>query len=663
MSEPTLVPVSTPTSTDGAGRTPRHLWDYWRIFWEGRRILGGTIGATLIVALVGTLLMPKRYSAEALVEVNLVQPAVLGSVIERGGARGFFDEDREFRTEFVKIKTKRMLDRAIEKEKLVDAVPDLAKSHAQAAILAHALDVDRLTQTNVAKITVSWGNPVEAAAIANAVATTYCAADLDERIEELNSRIARLEGSLEEKRGAGRDVIERDLATIKTNPPLETILGLSTMKANSNLQKLWTDLKDAERSISEMSGTFGAASAEMRNGLAVRDRIRSQIDDSRKVAVANLENEYRGLGGDPDAVKPQFHPITSTEQEINEKYTQQLLERLNDNKILLHTAEAKAHVIEPATAPANPYSPRLWLNLTLAIVVGLGFGGGYVLFRDFLDVSVKTLDDVEQDLGLNVLAVVPRHDTATPDLVVKEAFQTLRTGLLFASGGRRSRVLLVTSGAPQEGKSTIVSQLARSIAAGGESVVVVDCDMRRGTVARQLGVKPGQSGQGLSNYLADASARSWKDVVVEAGPKLSVIPTGPVPPNPVDLLGLDRFRTLLHDLRGAYDWVILDSAPVSSVSDAVLLASLAEMIMVVVRHDTTDKEVIRRALQRVRAVGGHVIGAVLNDVDMSKTYNRDYYYGRFYYGSYYGKEDDASTPGKPSGGGTGRSSRSTSSSA
>ena len=259
------------------------------------------------------------------------------------------------------------------------------------------------------------------------------------------------------------------------------------------------------------------------------------------------------------------------------------------------------------------------------------------LFRDYLDVSVKTLDDVEQDLGMNLLAVVPRHVPGEADDIVKESYQTLRTGLLFAGRGRQARTLLVTSGAPQEGKSTVVAQLARSMAAAGESVVVVDCDLRRGGVSRLFGAR---SQAGLSSFLADISSKPWRDLLVQVEPKLAVLPTGPVPPNPMDLLSLERFTKLLADLRASYDWVLLDSPPVSSVADGIVIATSVEMVMVVMRHDQTDKEVIRRALVRLRGVGANVVGAVLNDVDMTKSYNRDYYYGRFYYGSYYGEHPE-----------------------
>lgn len=635
------------------GRTPRHLWDYWRIFWEGRRILGRTLAGTVLVALVGTLLLADRYRAECLVEINLSSTAILSNVQDRGGSRSFFDADQEFRTEFVKIKTRKMIGRAIEKHDLAAKVPDLARLKSPIDTVMRVIDVERVTQTNVAKISVSWTDPKEAAEIANALAQTYVVADLEERKQVLAQRIANLEESLGQKSEVRRQLVEREIAIIKTDPPLDTILGLSTMEEKKTLQSLWADLKKAEQELSAAQGQFGPASLQIREKVGTRDRIRQQVDEAREAAVEELRQELVGLGGNPDTVAPSFMPVTAVQRDADDKFVQELYTAVNAARVLAETAVAKAHVIEPAIPPRKPYSPRLLLNLALAVVVGLGFGGGYVLFRDYLDVSVKTLEDVEQDLGLNLLAVVPRHVPGAPDAVVKEAFQTLRTGLLFASGGRKSRVLLVTSGAPQEGKSSVVTQLVRSMAAAGESVVVVDCDMRRAGAGRLLGVR---GPQGLSGYLADPKIRSWRDVVEQVDPKLAVIPTGPIPPNPVDLLGLARFSQLLAELREAHDWVILDSPPVSSVADSVVLGSLAEMVMVVMRHDRTDKEVIRRALQRLSGVGARIVGAVLNDVDMSKSYNRDYYYGRFYYGSYYGEDKEGGGKGRsgsPAAGATG----------
>ena len=643
---PQLAKSLPPTQRgDAAGRTPRHMWDYWRIFWEGRRILRNTLVACVAVAVIGTLLMPNRYRAETLLEINLAQTAVLGSKsdIERQGGRGYFEEDKQFRTEFVKIKTDNLMRQAIEKHGLLEKVPDLARLKEPAQYLLRVVEVDRLTQTNVAKLGVSWEDPEQAAILANAVAQTYVDFDLEQRRMDLRARKEALIGSLGEKNAARRSVVERELGIIKTNPPLDTILGLSTMKERDTLQKLWEDLHDAERDLSSTQASYGPASLEVQEKVAARNRVRQQVDDARTAAIEDLKRELVALGGDPEQVEPKFN-LSKDEDESNADFMEKLRIIYNENELLLQTAESKAHVIEPARPPRKPYSPRLWLNVSLAIIVGLGFGGGFVLFRDYLDVSVKTLDDVEQDLGLNLLAVMPKHDVNAPDRVIKEAYQTLRTGLLFASGGRKHRILLVTSGAPQEGKSSLTANLARSMAAAGESVILVDCDLRRAGASRFLGVK---KTQGLSSWLADAANHPWRELVVQVEPKLAVLPTGPVPPNPVDLLGLERFRGLLGELRASYDWVILDSPPVSAVTDSVLLGSVAEMVMVVMRHDQTDKEVIRRALQRLRNVGSNIVGAVLNDVDMSKSYNRDYYYGRFYYGSYYGEEGAAGKGTKP----------------
>jgi succinoglycan biosynthesis transport protein ExoP len=640
------VSGETPAARQDA-RAPKHLWDYWRIVWEGRRILVASVSVTLAVAVLGTLFfLPRKYRAETLVEIRLSQPTLLGTVAERGTMRSYYDQERDFRTEFVRITTRALVADAIARHDLTTKVPDLAKMKQPEELLRRAIDVERLQQTNVATIAVSWGDPVEAAVLANAIADTYVQSDLEEKTAELRGRLERLRVSLGEKSEARRAVIERELAIIKSDPPLETILGLSTMKQKKTLQDLWKNLQDAETQLADAQAQLGSAHPEVAGKRAVRDRIREQVTQSREAAIRELKDELRGLKGDPDAVVANSMPTTSFEQEANEEFEKNLREREAELQIMAQIAEAKAHVMQEATPPSRAYSPKWGLNVMLALVVGLGFGGGLVLFRDYLDVSIRTLEDVEEDLGLNLLAVVPLHD-ATLDAVAKEAFQTLRTGLLFASGGRRDKVLLVTSGAPQDGKSTVVADLARTIAAAGESVVVVDCDLRRSQVAKLLGVR---RTQGLSNYLAEPAPRSWKEYATEAAPNLTVLPTGPVPPNPVDLLNLDRFRELLKDLRKQFDWVLLDSPPVSSVSDAVVLASLAEMVLVVIRHDQTDKDVVRRGLSRLRGAGAKVIGAVLNAVDMTKSYNREYYYGRFYYGSYYGRDaEQGGSPAVPQG--------------
>lgn len=623
-------------------KTPRHLWDYWRIIWEGRRILLTVLGITLMVAIVGTLLMPRRYRAEALTEIMLSQPVMLGAVTERSASRSFFDVDREFKTEFVRIKTRDLVQKAIDEQRLRERVPDLAKMKDPVEILRRSIVAERLGQTQVASIGVTWGDPKEAAILANAMADTYVVADLEERTQQMKSRVERLRNSLQEKSAARKDVIERELAIIKSDRDFDELLNLSTLRERTTLQTLWEDLKTSRTDLAGMRTSYGPNNPSVLTAEAKVREVERQVDDALKAAVADLEQELTSLGGDPTRIQPSSEPISSIQQASNEKFEESLEERVGQEQILMHLAEPKARVIDAALPPRKPYSPRWSLNIMLALVVGLGFGGGLIFFRDYLDTSVKTLDDVERDLGLSLLAVMPLEEQeGRLDKVSLEAYQTLRTGLLFASGGRKDRVLLVTSSGPREGKTSVVRNLAHALAASGESVIAVDCDLRRASLTRALGQS---RDKGLSTYLADPTVRGWKDLAVAVSPQLLLLPSGPLPPNPVDLLGTPRFRELLAELRQAHQWVIIDSPPISSVSDSVMLASMAEMVLVVMRHDQTDKEVVRRALGRLVSVGGRIIGAVLNGVDMKKAYNREYYYGRFYYGHYYGEEAGALPP-------------------
>ena len=297
--------------------------------------------------------------------------------------------------------------------------------------------------------------------------------------------------------------------------------------------------------------------------------------------------------------------------------------------MMAQTTESKIRIIDPAIPPLLPFAPRPLLNLALALVVGLGFGGGLLFFREYLDVSVKTIEDVESDIGLTLLAVIPAYAGDLDDMA-RESYQTLRTSLVFSSEERDDRVLLVTAAAPLEGKTRTTAELARALRATGNSVIVLDCNLRTPALAREFGV---DGRRGLSDYLAGGEEQPWSDYVQRSSDGVDLLPAGPVAPNPLLLLSLERFAALVGELKKDYDWVLMDSPPAGSVSDAIVLANVAETCLMVIRHDETDRDLIRRAVQRIESAGTGVVGAVLNGVDMSKSYNRDHYFGRFYYGN------------------------------
>jgi capsular exopolysaccharide synthesis family protein len=202
--------------------------------------------------------------------------------------------------------------------------------------------------------------------------------------------------------------------------------------------------------------------------------------------------------------------------------------------------------------------------------------------------------------------------------------------LIFLSKNRERKVVLLTSTAPQEGKSSTTAELGRALASAGDRVLLVDCDLRRPTQHIHLGLT---RDNGLTDFLAAPQPfMNWRAYLKSTGSEnLQVVTCGPIPPNPPELLGSERFKRFLAEAREAYDWVLLDSPPAVSLSDATLLAGLADLVLLVVRHNHTDRDVVARTLQQLRRVGANVAGVILNNVDFDRAYGKEYGYAGYYY--------------------------------
>jgi succinoglycan biosynthesis transport protein ExoP len=286
------------------------------------------------------------------------------------------------------------------------------------------------------------------------------------------------------------------------------------------------------------------------------------------------------------------------------------------------------YVLDKAVVPRAPIRPRKLMTLAFGFIVGLLLSVGTVLFLDYLDNTFRSPEDIEQFLGLQILGIIPKYRERDSN-PVKEAFQSLRTSILFSSQSRQKRVILFTSAGPQEGKSSTVTLTGRALASAGDRVVVMDCDLRRPTQHERYGTA---REPGITNYLLDATEGDYERFLHATDvPTLKVFPCGTIPPNPVDLIGLNKFSNLLGTLKRDFDWVLVDSPPVASLADSVVLASLVDMMAMVIKHNENDRELIRRSLKRLRDVRANVFGAVLNNVDLERTYYGDYYYTGYYY--------------------------------
>jgi len=301
-----------------------------------------------------------------------------------------------------------------------------------------------------------------------------------------------------------------------------------------------------------------------------------------------------------------------------------------------------AKIWEPAEPALSPGKPKSGWDLLLAASLGLALGTGLAFFLEYLDTSVKSLEDVERFLGVPVLAVIAKnvgilmHQKGdSPDA---EAYRILRTNIEFNRKNPDANTLTLISGGPGEGKSTTLLNLAYTCAKGGYSVLVVDADLRRPSQHRLFGV---DNNVGLSNYLT--SNMSFEEVVRTTGVEnLSFIPSGQLPLDSVGILNSQRMTDLIRNTKLRYDLVMFDSPPILGVSDGAVLASEVDISIMVIEHRRFPRSMLQRVKQAVTNVGGNLLGVVLNKVDTKHDSGYGYYSNYYdYYSTQNGEQQPA----------------------
>jgi polysaccharide biosynthesis transport protein len=354
--------------------------------------------------------------------------------------------------------------------------------------------------------------------------------------------------------------------------------------------------------------------------------------------------------------------ILKREAEANKQLYDGLLQKLKEAGISAGLRSSNIRVVDPALVPKYPSQPQKTRNISLGILVGLIGGIGLALLREYLDNTVKNPDDIENLAHLPTLAVVPSFANSSgqsrsrlpkllkaqtesvregrvelvshlqPQSQISEAFRALRTSLLLSQADRPPQVILMTSALPREGKTTAAANLAVTLAQLGDKTLLVDGDLRKPGVSRALSMGSSKHA-GLSSYLAGVSTLDLITVPHPGITNLAVIPTGPVPPNPADLLSSHRLSEMVTELRKRYKFVVIDSPPIMAATDAVILSVLVDGVLLVVRSGETPKEAFTRTRDLLASVKSHVLGVVLNAVDSSSP---DYYYSYRYYPYSYG---------------------------
>jgi len=442
------------------------------------------------------------------------------------------------------------------------------------------------------------------------------------------------------------------------------------LESNTALTELLKKRGDASADYAEALQQYGPNFPKVLRLKAQLQDIDDNIEKEKKKILDVLESDYREARQretlladalneakaetNQMAEKMVEYNILKREAEANKALYEGLMTKMKETAISGALRSSNIRIVDPAMIPTTPARPAKAKNVILSFLVGLVGGIGLALLREYLDNTVKTPDDIETLARLPSLAVVPQfagtnghkrrgllqdfsengHDKRIelvaqhlPKSQMSEAFRALRTSILLSQAEHPPQVILVTSALPREGKTTAAANLAVTLAQLGDSTVLVDADLRKPGIGRLLDLGAGKYA-GLSSYLAGVSSLDLVSVPHPAIPNLVAIPTGPLPPNPADLLSSHKLADAIVELRSRFKFIVIDSPPVMAATDAVILSVQADGVLLVVRSGETPKVAFTRTRNLLTSVKSRILGVVLNAVDSGAP---DYYYSYRYY--------------------------------
>jgi capsular exopolysaccharide synthesis family protein len=430
---------------------------------------------------------------------------------------------------------------------------------------------------------------------------------------------------------------------------------IASLKASrETTEREVTKIIDTDQAKLERSAVGGA--------LAV---LRSQLESSRK-QEAQAQSVYEREAALANIQGQAVTELTTKKREIetNRNLLDTYTQRQKEQELAIASGRPdNIKIAAKAVAPTVPDGPQRGRNILVAFIASLGAGIGLAFLLDYLDDSVKTSDDIGRHLGLPTLALIPHYFGSEKKRLrlgtaangngsgfgtglitleernspMAEAYRHLRTSLLFSSAGKPPQSILVTSSQPSEGKTTTAINTAVTLAQSGAEVVIVDCDLRRPRLHSYFDL---ENTQGLTNYLS--GERNTENLIKPCRdlPQLKVITSGPIPPNPAELLSSHEMKNLLQFLRGRYKHVVIDSPPAISFTDAAILSTQVDGVVLVAMAGKSSIHLMRRFKHRLANLGARIYGVVLNGI---KADSFEYeYYGGYY--SYYSKREDDATP-------------------
>jgi polysaccharide biosynthesis transport protein len=579
-------------------------------------------------------------------------------------------------------------------EEQTAAPPEAKNNKAAVGRLMGGLRIEPVRGSRIVNIYFNHPDPAVAQRIANGYAEVYITDNLDRRFETtayarkfLEERLQQLKARLEESEkqlvqyaddkgiitlGEGKTVVDSDIEAVNSK--------LTEARSEKiRLELIWQRVEDAEGlEIAEIRNSETVqANRKLRSELSAQyqqklnvfkpeypemQQLRSQIKEldsqlaqtvkavkadiksayeSARITVATLEAEFER--GKTALVQQRNrsiqYNILQREVDTNRQLYDGLLQRYKEIGVAGGIGRNNISFVDKAQLPTSPASPDVRRNLLLGLLAGLAIGLLIAFGLDFLDETFRIPEDVEQELGLAVVGVVPlpkgsggiSADLQDQRSAISESFRSLRTSLQFSTPEGLPSSILVTSSLPGEGKSTCAVGLADAFGKMGLKVLLIDADLRKPTLHKRFNLR---NDRGLTNYLI-GGMHPADTLQVTPLANVFVMTSGPMPPNPAELLSGSRMSDLCSAAREAYDVIIVDGPPIIGLADAPLLAGATQVTLMLVGANSTRKSALRMAVRRIQAVRGNIVGVVLNKFDRREAgYGYGYGYGDYEYYSY-----------------------------
>jgi len=470
-----------------------------------------------------------------------------------------------------------------------------------------------------------------------------------QKLAELNAAVTKAKTERIQKEAAYNQIraVQNDSAALDTIPAILSNLFIQQQKSA---------LADLQRQQAQLSDKLGPNHPDMVKLSSAIRAGQSKIDGEIAKVVQSMHNDYEQAQAQEQSLTSALeqqkndalalnrkgieYGVLARDAASNRQIFDSLMQRTKETGISGELKTSNIRVVDAAEIPRGQTSPNTLNNLLLALLSGGTLALGLAFFLEYLDNRIKSPDELKQHLGLPFLGMVPAlFDKAVENPLISngapqnfsESFRAVRTNLLFSSAEDGARSVVITSTGPGEGKTAVATNLAVALAQAGQRVLLVDADMRKPRVHR---VFERSQEPGLSNVLV-GNAKTSEAVYTTIVPGLWVMPAGPNPPNPADLLGSKRFKDFIASLSQHFDWVMIDTPPVMAVTDSSVVAHLVTGVLFVVGSEMTSRHAAKRALDQLEQARAKFVGAVLNRVDLQ---HNSYYYSQYYrreYSNYY----------------------------